>query len=182
MYYEMSQTFRHEMLVMTLLTAISIFIIVLLSFRNGLIPLLLVLIVQCGVFVTASVSYLRGYSLNYLAYLIVQCILMGATIDYGILFTNYYREFRKTLSPDKALPEAYHNSVHTILTSGLIMIGVTGAIGYTTQIPTIGPICRTVSIGSLSAVLLILFVLPGMLTAADRLIVKRDKPKKKPKD
>lgn len=182
MYYEMSQTFRHEMLVMTLLTAISIFIIVLLSFRNGLIPLLLVLIVQCGVFVTAAVSYLRGYSLNYLAYLIVQCILMGATIDYGILFTNYYREFRKTLSPDKALPEAYHNSVHTILTSGLIMIGVTGAIGYTTQIPTIGPICRTVSIGSLSAVLLILFVLPGMLTAADRLIVKRDKPKKKPKD
>lgn len=179
MYYEMSQTFRHEMLFMTLLTAISIFIIVLLTFRNGLIPLMLVLIVQCGVYVTAAVSYLRDYSLNYLAYLIVQCILMGATIDYGILFTNYYREFRKTEKPNEALANSYQNAIHTILTSGLIMIGVTGAIGFTTQIPTIGPICRTISVGSLSAVLLILFVLPGMLTAADRLIIKRDKPKRK---
>ena len=67
MYYEMSQTFRHEMLVMTLLTAISIFIIVLLTFRNGLIPLILVLIVQCGVYVTAATSYVQHYSLNYLA-------------------------------------------------------------------------------------------------------------------
>ena len=179
MYYEMSQTFRHEMLFMTLLTAISIFIIVLLTFRNGLIPLMLVLIVQCGVYVTASVSYIQGYSLNYLAYLIVQCILMGATIDYGILFTNYYREFRKTEKPNEALADAYKNAIHTILTSGLIMIGVTGAIGFTTQIPTIGPICRTVAVGSLSAVLLILLVLPGMLTASDRLIIKRDKAGRK---
>ena len=173
MYYEMSQTFRHEMLVMTLLTAISIFIIVLLTFRNGLIPLILVLIVQCGVYVTAATSYVQHYSLNYLAYLIVQCILMGATIDYGILFTNYYREFRKTESVHAALSSAYQNAIHTILTSGLIMIGVTGAIGFTTQIPTIGPICRAISVGSLSAVLLILLVLPGMLTAFDRLIVKK---------
>ena len=176
MYYEMSQTFRREMLIMTLLTAISIFIIVLLSFRNGLIPLILVLIVQCGVFITAAVSYLRGYSVNYLAYLIVQCILMGATIDYGILFTNYYREYRKAESRDESLKSAYAGSVHTILTSGLIMIGVTGVIGFTSPDPTIGPICQTISVGCLSAVLLILFVLPGMLAASDRLIVKRKKP------
>lgn len=31
-------------------------------------------------------------SMYYLALLIVECILMEATIDYGILFTNYYRE------------------------------------------------------------------------------------------
>ena len=178
MYYEMSQTFRHEMLFMTLLTAVSIFLIVLLTFRNGLIPLMLVLIVQCGVYVTAAVSYIQGYALNYMAYLIVQCVLMGATIDYGILFTNYYREFRKTERPNEALASAYRSAIHTILTSGLIMIGVTGVIGFTTQIPTIGPICRTVAVGSLSAVLLILLVLPGMLTAADRLIVKRNKTEK----
>ncbi len=178
MYYEMSRTFRHEMLLMTLLTAVSIFLIVLLSFRNGLIPLMLVLIVQCGVFVTAAISYIRSYSLNYLAYLIVQCVLMGATIDYGILFTNYYREFRQTEPKDAALADAYQNAVHTILTSGLIMIVVTGAIGFTSRVPTIGPICRTVSVGSLSAVLLILLVLPGMLSASDRLIIKRAGPPK----
>ena len=101
---------------------------------------------------------------------------MGATIDYGILFTNYYREFRQTEPKDAALADAYQNAIHTILTSGLIMIVVTGAIGFTSRVPTIGPICRTVSVGSLSAVLLILLVLPGMLSASDRLIIKRAGP------
>ncbi len=178
MYYEMSQSFSREMLLMTLLTAISIFLIVLISFKNGLIPLILVMIVQCGVYITASVSYFRGYSINYLAYLIVQCILMGATIDYGILFTDYYREYRKTEGRDAALTNAYGSSIHTILTSGLIMIGVTGVIGFISPDPTIGPICETISVGCLSAVLMILFILPGMLAAADRLIVKRTENKK----
>ena len=35
-----------------------------------------------------------GASMYYVALLIVQSILMGATIDYAILFTSYYRESR----------------------------------------------------------------------------------------
>lgn len=178
MYYEMSQSFHKEMIMMTALTAISIFLVVLLSFRNALIPLILVLIVQCGVYISAAVCLLRGYAMNYLAYLIVQCLLMGAAIDYGILFTNYYREHRKTADRPEAIASAYQNSIHTILTSGLIMIGVTGVIGALTPDPTIGPILQTLAVGSLAAVLLILFVLPGILAACDRQVVKREKKKR----
>lgn len=179
MYYEMSQTFRHEMLFMTLLTAFSIFIIVLLSFRSFSIPAILVLLVQCAVYVTVAVSYVRGFAINYLAYLIVQCILMGSTIDYGILFTNYYREYREEKDVKESLKLAYRNSIHTILTSGLIMISLTGVIGMTSDDPTISPICLTISIGTLSAILLILFVLPGMLAAFDKFTAKKKKSKSK---
>lgn len=179
MNFEMEQNFGSEMLLITLLTAISIFIVVMLTFRSLLIPLILVLIVQCGVYVTVSASGLMGYSIYYLALVIVQCILMGATIDYGILFTNYYREKRKTMDIKQSLTEAYNGSIHTILTSGLILIIVTGIIGFSPVDPTVGQICQTISIGALSASLLILFILPGLLATFDKFIVKKDRKKRR---
>lgn len=177
MNYEMEQSFDKELLLITVLTAVAIFIVVLLAFRSVWVPLILVLLVQCGVFVTMSVNCLMGYSIFYLALLVVQCILMGATIDYGILFTNYYRENRKTMEIKEAIAAAYNGSIHTILTSGLIMVIVTGIIGFSPVDPTIAQICQTISIGSLSAILLILFILPGLLAAFDKLIVRKKKTK-----
>ena len=92
MTYEMQQTFDREMLFITLLTAVAIFIVIALTFRSFVVPAILVLLVQCGVYITVTIIGLQGYSIYFLALLIVECILMGATIDYGILFTNYYRE------------------------------------------------------------------------------------------
>lgn len=175
MSYEMQQTFRQELLFITLLTSIAIFIVVALTFFSIIIPAALVLIVQCGVYITISVVGLQGYSIYYLALIIVECMLMGATIDYGILFTNYYREMRQKNSVKEALQEAYNGSIHTILTSGLILILVTGIIGYCVSDPTIGQICRTISTGALSATLLILFILPGLLSTFDRLITRRNR-------
>lgn len=178
MSYEMSQSFDKEMLLITLLTAIAIFIVVAITFRSISIPLILVLLVQSGVYITVAVTGLRGLSIYYLALLIVQCILMGATIDYGILFTNYYRENRKTKDIKESLVAAFDGSTHTIFTSGLIMIFVTGVLGFAPIDPTISQICLTVSIGALSACILILFILPGLLAAFDKLITKEKKKKK----
>lgn len=179
MNYEMEQSFDQELLLITVLTAVSIFVVVLITFRSIWVPLILVLLVQCGVYITMSVNCLMGYSIFYLALLVVQCILMGATIDYGILFTNYYRENRKTMDVKEALAAAYNGSIHTILTSGLIIVIVTGVIGFSPVDPTIAQICQTISIGSLSAILLILFVLPGLLAAFDKLVVRKKKEKTK---
>ncbi len=182
MYREMQGDFSHEMLFITLLTAISIFLIVALTFRSLLIPAFLVLIVLCGVYLTVAVSGLRGESILYLAYIVVQCILMGATIDYGILYTNYYREFRQTLDIRASLAAAYENSTHTILTSGLIIVIVTGILGTFSTDPSVAPICLIISMGALSAILLILFVLPGMLATFDRFVVKRPRSDHPPDD
>ena len=103
---------------------------------------------------------------------------MGATIDYSILFTNYYRENRKRLGIKEALAAAHQGSIHTILTSGLIMILVTGVVGYLFSDPTVGQICQTISMGALCATLLILFVLPGLLAACDRLLTGSWRPRR----
>ena len=175
---EMENTFGKELAFIMLLSAVSIFIVVLLTFRSVTIPLMLVLLVQCGVFITVSIVGLQGYNIYYLALLMVQCILMGATIDYGILFTNYYREKRKEKEPLDALIETYDGSIHTVTTSGLIIILVTAIIGWFFKNPTISQICRTISMGALCTVILVLFVLPSLLTCFDRFVIGRRRKKK----
>ena len=172
---EMESGFGREQLIITLLTAASIFIVVALTFRSLAIPAILVLIVQCGVFITVSALGTIGGSMYYLALLIVECILMGATIDYGILFTSYYREMRATLSVCEAIVAAYKGSIHTILTSGTIMVLITAVIGPLFGNPTIEQIVRTLSVGCASAMFLIIFVLPGILALCDRVIVRKTK-------
>ena len=167
---EMESGFGREQLIITLLTAVSIFVVVALTFRSLAIPAILVLIVQCGVFITVSALGTLGGSMYYLALLIVECILMGATIDYGILFTSYYREMRATLPIKEAIVAAYKGSLHTILTSGTIMVLITAVIGPLFGNPTIEQIVRTLSVGCASAMFLILFVLPGILALCDRVV------------
>ena len=169
---EMQHTFSDELKTITMMTAAAIFLIVLISSRSFVVPALLVLIVQCGVYITVTVVGWQGYSIYFLALLIVECILMGATIDYGILFTGYYREHRKRLAVPEALKAAYDGSIHSIMTSGLILVLVTAILGYTYSDPTVAEICRTISTGALSAILVILFLLPSLLSTLDRLIVR----------
>ena len=176
---EMESGFGREQMIITMLTAVSIFIVVALTFRSLAIPAILVLIVQCGVFITVSVLGTIGGSMYYLALLIVECILMGATIDYGILFTSYYREMRATLSVGEAIVAAYKGSIHTILTSGTIMVLITAVIGPLFGNPTIEQIVRTLSVGCASAMLLILFILPGILALCDKIVVRKGRKQEK---
>lgn len=172
---EMGETFGSEYLLITLITAIAVFLVVLLAFRNPTLPLILTLVVQCGVFITVTVIGAYSGSIYYLALLIVQSILMGATIDYGIVFCNFYKESRKTMDVTEALKAAYEGSIHTIMTSGSILVLVLAILGSFVSSAMISEVCITLSIGVLIAILLILFVLPGMVACCDRLLGRRNR-------
>lgn len=76
---------------LTIITIFLIFLVVLLTFKSLIIPFILVLVIQCAVYVLIGIINILDMKVYYLSLLIVQSILMGATIDYAILFTNYYR-------------------------------------------------------------------------------------------
>ncbi len=165
---EMARTFDDELNRITLLSAAAIFLVVALTFRSLIIPLVLVMTVQCGIYLTMAFIGLSGSGMYYLALLMVQCILMGATIDYGILYTSYYREHGAACQD--AVRGAYDGALHTILTSALIMIVAAGILGFVFANPAIGEICLTISRGAISATLLIVLILPGVLAALDRFV------------
>lgn len=171
MFSEMKNGFGREMLIITLLTIIAIFLIVAISFRSLVVPTILVMTVMTAVYVNVIFAGIFSGGMLYLAYLIAQSILMGATIDYGILFANYYKEHRRTLGQYEAAQEAYHGSIRTIMTSGLIMVLGPGVMAVMVEDVAISAIVGCISVGAFAAVLLILTVLPGILVAYDRWVV-----------
>ena len=173
MYKELKDGFPRELLLLTLLTVLSIFLIVALTFHSILVPIPLVMTIMTGVYVNVWASGLGGNSMYYLAYLIVQGILMGATIDYSILFTSYYLRARKENDIKGALEAAYRGSSHSILTSGIILSLVPGVMYYTMQDPMIALILRSLAIGAFAVLLIILCLLPGVLAALDPVLRKR---------
>ncbi|MBQ5378898.1 MAG: MMPL family transporter, partial [Paludibacteraceae bacterium] len=171
MYAEMRGGFDHEMNVVSLLTILSIFLIVALTFRSVIVPTILVVTVMSAVYVNVVVAGLVTGQMLYLAYLIVQAILMGATIDYGILFANYYRENRKKMLQVDAICAAYKGSIRTILTSGLIMVIGPGAMALFIDDLMISNIVGCLAVGAFVAILLTLTVVPAVLVALDKWVV-----------
>ena len=182
MAYEMSKTFHRELNKITLITALFILFIVLCTFRRLAAPVILVLIIQCAVFLTMALLNVLHVDMQYLALLIVQSIMMGATIDYAIIYTTYYIENRTTaadssigtgLDPRQAIRAAYKGSLQTILTSATILIAAVGLISFAFADPSVRQICRILSVGSLIATVLVIFILPAVLACLDRIVIRR---------
>ena len=172
MIQEMQASFSDEFNFISIITIIAIFLIVLITFRNIAIPVLLVAVVQSAFCWDMVLSYALGNSIYYVALIVVQSILMGATIDYSILYTTNYRESRATMGVKTAIQDAYQRSIRTILMSGGILVLVTGILGLFATGLT-GKICLIISEGALISVLMVLFIVPGSVAALDKIIVPR---------
>ena len=173
MAYETSKTFHSELNRVTLLTALFILIIVLATFRRLTISVCLVLIIQCAVFLTMTVLNLFHIDMNYLALLIVQSLMMGATIDYAIIYSTYYIEHRASLPRAESIRASFRGSLQTILTSATILIAAVGLLSFAFAEPATRQICRILSLGCLMATILVIFLLPAILACLDRWIIKR---------
>lgn len=173
MYKELKDGFAGELLLLTILTVVAIFIIVALTFKSLIIPVILILTVMSGVYVNVYACGAGGKSMLYLSYLIIQGLLMGATIDYSILFTGYYRNCRKIMGIRKSLAVTYYRTVNSILTSGLIITIVPFVMSHVVKDQLTASIMHSLSMGALAVILLILFVMPGVLAALDPLVVPK---------
>lgn len=83
--YEMNECFADELNFVTLLTIIAILVVVLFTLHSIPSSVMLVAVIQGAVYITTAISVLKGDAVNYIALILVQCILMGATIDYVVL-------------------------------------------------------------------------------------------------
>lgn len=170
MSYEVAQTFDKEFLIISIVTAIVVFIVVWFTFKKFFLSLLLIGVIECAVYAMMSVMVAIELPMFFVALILVQCILMGSMIDYGILFTTYYMEVRKEYRVEEALPEVMKRATHAILTSSLIIILVTLICGVFMS-GAVASILKTLGIGALCAILLILFVLPSLLVIFDKRVV-----------
>ena len=84
-HYDISHAFRGDLIRVNLLTLLAILLIVVLSFRALLLPLILVFVIEGAIWISMGFSRIFGQPVFFISYLICLSIQMGATIDYGIL-------------------------------------------------------------------------------------------------
>ena len=177
MAYELGGTFALEYLLISLLLAAALYIILALSFKKFLLPALLIAIVQCAVFVMMAVMAATGNGIFFLALIIVQSVVKGSSLEWGVLLANSYEEARRKKGRRDALKAAILNSGRVILTSALCMIAVTSVLGVIMSGQVAG-IMLGMAIANLAAAILTMAILPALLVIFDRFVITKKKRKK----
>lgn len=166
--YDISKSFGGDNLRISIITALLVGVILLFTFQSASLPFILVLTIQGSIWINFSLPYLRGESMFFLSYLIVSSIQMGATIDYAIVITSRYMALRDELSDKKTvIAKTLNEAFPTIITSGTIMAASGFVIGAVTFNPTISSLGKTLGIGVVISMAMVIFVLPVLLYVFD---------------
>ena len=154
-----------------ILSILAVGIIVMLAFRSIVIPVLLVALIQCAIWINMSVPYFTGEPLIYIGYLVISGLQLGATIDYAILLTNRYRDERRLgQAPMDAAVSALKVSGHSILVSTLILAGAGFSLSIISNIPSVSIIGLLLCRGALLSGGMVIVMQPPLLARLDRVI------------
>ncbi len=171
--YDISRAFNDDLTRVNLITFLAILLIVTVSFRSFLLPLLLVLVIEGAIWITMAVSRVLGQPIFFMSYLVCISLQMGATIDYGILLSSHYRRARREgVQVSEALRGALKRALPTVLTSGVILMTAGYIIGKICSVYYISDIGLLLARGTLISVLMVLILLPAVLAVCDRFAVK----------
>ena len=173
--YDLKNTVMADMNVVNIIAIVAVFLVLLLSKKSLLIPVILVSAIETAIFINMSVPYFRSTTIFYIAYLIISSIQLGATVDYAILLTERYCEMRETLDRRDSIKTTLEKVSVSILTSALTMIIVGFLLGRFSTHGLISQLGYLLSVGTTASVIIVLFVLPGLLYMFDGLIQKTTK-------
>lgn len=173
--YDLKNTVMADMNVVNIIAIVAVFLVLLLSKKSLLIPVILVSAIETAIFINMSVPYFRSTTIFYIAYLIISSIQLGATVDYAILLTERYCEMRETLDRRDSIKTTLEKVSVSILTSALTMIIVGFLLGKFSTHGLISQLGYLLSVGTTASVIIVLFVLPGLLYMFDGLIQKTTK-------
>lgn len=177
--YDLKESFSSDKVLVNLFTVISIFLIVLLIFCFLSVPMLLVFIIPGTIWIFLSVFALADIPIFFMSYIVASCILMGATIDYGILISSHYVALRREADRLSALSGALRAALPTVVSSGSVLMCCGFAVMLISDQVSISTVGLLLGIGTFTAVLMVLFVLPALLYLLDRFVMKTTwRPKK----
>lgn len=169
---EIKTVVESDYVIINLLSIGMVLLILILTFRSAILPIILVLVIQLSIWINMSIPYLTGEPLIFIGYMIVSAIQLGATIDYGILLTHNYLDARKTMNKEQAMKFAIVHSGNSILTSSLILTTAGFALKIVSSVDSVGALGGLIGRGAFLSGFLTLFLLPQALYLLDKWIGK----------
>lgn len=155
---------------------IAIFIIILIIFKSPIIPIILVLAIELAIYINLGIPYYMNTSIPFIASIVIGTIQLGATVDYAILLTSRFKEeLAKNKDKKEAMRIALQGSTRSIVTSALTFFGATAGVGIISDMEMISSLCTLMARGAIISMFVILFILPGILLLCEKIIVKTSK-------
>lgn len=171
--YDLMDTITQDMVKVNLVAIGAVFLVLLLTLRSVVLPVLLVLGIETAIWINLAIPYFTDQTIFYIAYLIISSIQLGATVDYAILLTERYREYRKTCGKKEAVENTMSAVTVSILTSGSVLTVVGFLLGAISTHGLLSQLGYFLGKGTLCSLVIVLFALPGMLYLFDRTFVKK---------
>lgn len=168
--YDMKDTITADSVKVNAISIGAIGLILLINFQSLSLPFILLLTIESSIFVNIAVPYFAGQRLQYIGYLIISSVQLGATVDYAILFTNRYLELRKTNPKKEAAEKTIQSTAASILTSGGILACAGAVLRFGSGNLIIGQLGVLVARGAILSVVLVLALLPTLLTCLEPLV------------
>lgn len=168
--YDLETSFATDNIIISVMTALFVMIILFFTFQSAGLPLLLVLTIQGSIWINFSIPAMQGQNVYFIAYLIVSAIQMGATIDYAIVISSRYMQLKNVMPIQDAIVETLNQAFPTIFTSGSIMTCSGFLIGNISTDATVSAMGIALGRGTLTSIVLVLFVLPQILLLCDFII------------
>ena len=169
---DFSSAFGEDNLLISMLTIIFVVAILLFTFKSAALPVLLILVIQGSIWINFSFPTIMHSNLYFLAYLIVSAIMMGANIDYAIVISSRYLQFKQKMDYKQAMIEALNTAFPTVVTSGTILSAAGFAIGILSSENTVASIGICLGRGTLLSMLMVMGVLPQILLLGDSVVEK----------
>ena len=170
--YDMKVIIDKDNIITTAVAVIAIFTVLLITFKSLLLPIVLVFTIETAIFVNLGVPYFARDTINFIGFLIINTVQLGATVDYAILFADTYKKLRQDMPPKDALFKTAGKTFQSILVSATIL-SLAGAalwIGSTNEIVTI--LGLLLFRGTVLSFVLVFTFLPGALLIFDKAIAK----------
>jgi predicted RND superfamily exporter protein len=170
--YDMSVLVKRDNLKVNIIAILSIFAVLLVTFRSALLPLILLLTIETSIWINLSIPYFEGTSINFLGYLVLSAVQLGTTVDYAILLTNRYLKQRRKRPAADAARAALRESFRSILVSASILSAAGFSLYGSATNSAVSEIGLLLGRGTLLSLMMVTFFLPAMLTLCDRAIGK----------
>lgn len=153
-----------------LASILAIGAVLLVMFRSLSIPVILIMAIEVSIWMNEAVPYLMGQTINFVAFLVIDAVQLGAAVDYAIIFTEEYLARRRRMPKADASIQSIEKTAQPIMTSSSILILACLGIYLSVSSPMIQQVGMLIARGALISVILIFFVLPLLFTLLDGLV------------
>lgn len=152
---------------------ILVFLIIAISLKSISIPVILVAVIEFGIFINMGIPHYTGSVLPFIASIVIGTIQLGATVDYAILTTNKYKKARNSgAGKQEAIETAMHSCLPSVFVSALSFFAATFGVGVYSSIDMISSLCILLARGAIISFFVVAFILPAMFMVFDRVIIK----------